>query len=273
MLFQKTLSHPWSLFWQKTITSHGNCPSVIITAALNTIFSLDAIQWTLPVLFQHQFKGWHSCLGSCNPGKQTWQRLSVQQLWTVETVHSSTARIWRQKLHSYTGMKKALSKLALQESLNRVKKRLNWLEVLSQCPQAHKALPVLLHKTVKRGQGYSGQYGLQSLKKSPVLQRKNRSSKKSSRKIIPFQCLSVTTSHAWHEVKFRTFPCPAEALRPITASQQEEREQMKRNAQHEREQAARVTQLGQDRNIHKVCLQTKKIKMNELLSSHLFFII
>ncbi|XP_053503081.1 uncharacterized protein LOC128621379 isoform X2 [Ictalurus furcatus] len=42
------------------------------------------------------------------------------------------------------------------------------------------------------------------------------------------------------------FPCPTEVSRPIMTSQ---REVMKRKAQREREQAARVTNLGLDRNV------------------------
>lgn len=42
--------------------------------------------------------------------------------------------------------------------------------------------------------------------------------------------------------------CPTEIFRPMTIQQREEREEMKRKAQHEREQAARVTKFGLDCN-------------------------
>ncbi|XP_047676974.1 uncharacterized protein LOC125145959 [Tachysurus fulvidraco] len=45
------------------------------------------------------------------------------------------------------------------------------------------------------------------------------------------------------------FPCVTEVSRPIMIWQREEREEMKRKAQREREQAARVTKLGLDRNV------------------------
>lgn len=45
------------------------------------------------------------------------------------------------------------------------------------------------------------------------------------------------------------FPCPTEVSRPIVPWQQEQREEMKKKAQREREKSARVTKLGLDCNI------------------------
>ncbi|KAK2831587.1 hypothetical protein Q7C36_016673 [Tachysurus vachellii] len=45
------------------------------------------------------------------------------------------------------------------------------------------------------------------------------------------------------------FPCVTEVSRPIMIWQREKRDEMKRKAQREREQAARITKLGLDRNV------------------------